>query len=208
LFRAFRGVRPVCNYCIATVFVRSAGQSIRYFRLMISFRAGSSSRPPSLTNGCAPPSLGLQPWANLLVGNEISTISPPPGKDEISEEQARIFKAVLPHIDRAIRIHRRLQLRDIWTPAARSKTPRPWRRTKARAPRNFMIGLTTKLRSTRWSGLRSSEKTRHPYENLPSRQQTTSGFDFRSFPREQLCKMLGDTSDDRGLFVLRRAPTS
>jgi hypothetical protein len=50
--------------------------------------------------------------ANLLVGNEISTIFPP-GKDEISEEQARIFKAVPPHIDRAIRIHRRLQLRDI-----------------------------------------------------------------------------------------------
>jgi hypothetical protein len=54
--------------------------------------------------------------ANLLVGNEISTIftvGNAPGKDEISEKQSRIFKAVLPHIDRAIRIHRRLQLRDL-----------------------------------------------------------------------------------------------
>jgi hypothetical protein len=54
--------------------------------------------------------------ANLLVGNEISTIftvGNAPGKDEISEEQTRIFKAILPHIDRAIRIHRKLQLRDL-----------------------------------------------------------------------------------------------
>jgi len=54
--------------------------------------------------------------ANLLVGNEISTmiaVGNAPGKDEITAEQTRIFKAVLPHIDRAIRIHRRRQLRDL-----------------------------------------------------------------------------------------------
>ncbi len=54
--------------------------------------------------------------ANLLVGNEISTmisVANAPGKDEITGEQMLVFKAALPHIDRAVRIHRELKLRDI-----------------------------------------------------------------------------------------------
>jgi PAS domain-containing protein len=54
--------------------------------------------------------------ANLLVGNEISTmisVANAPGKDEITGEQKFVFKAVLPHVDRAVRIHRELRLRDL-----------------------------------------------------------------------------------------------
>jgi hypothetical protein len=54
--------------------------------------------------------------ANLLVGNEISTmltVGNAPGKDEISTDQAKVFKAVLGHVYRAIRIYRKLQLRDL-----------------------------------------------------------------------------------------------
>jgi PAS domain-containing protein len=54
--------------------------------------------------------------ANLLVGNEISTmisVANAPGNDEITGEQTLVFKAVLPHINRAVRIHRELRLRDL-----------------------------------------------------------------------------------------------
>jgi hypothetical protein len=54
--------------------------------------------------------------ANLLAGNEISTmisVANAPGKDEITGEQMLVFKAALPHIDRAVRIHRELRLRDL-----------------------------------------------------------------------------------------------
>lgn len=54
--------------------------------------------------------------ANLLVGNEVSTmisVANAPVKDEITKEQTLAFKTVLPHIGRAIRIHRRLRLRDL-----------------------------------------------------------------------------------------------
>jgi hypothetical protein len=54
--------------------------------------------------------------ANLLVGNEISTmicVANAPGNDEITGEQTLVFKAVLPHVDRAVRIHRELRLRDL-----------------------------------------------------------------------------------------------
>jgi hypothetical protein len=54
--------------------------------------------------------------ANLLVGNETSTVltvGNAPGKDEIAPEQAKVFKAVLKHVYRAVRIHRKLQLRDL-----------------------------------------------------------------------------------------------
>jgi hypothetical protein len=54
--------------------------------------------------------------ANLLVGNEISTmisVANAPGNDEITGEQTLVFKAALPHIDRAVRIHRELRLRDL-----------------------------------------------------------------------------------------------
>jgi PAS domain-containing protein len=54
--------------------------------------------------------------ANLLVGNEISTVisvANAPGNDEITGEQMLVFKAALPHIGRAVRIHRELRLRDL-----------------------------------------------------------------------------------------------
>ena len=54
--------------------------------------------------------------ANLLVGNEVSTmisVANAPGKDEITGEQTLAFKAALPHIDRAVRIHRELRMRDL-----------------------------------------------------------------------------------------------
>ena len=54
--------------------------------------------------------------ANLLVGNEISTmisVANAPGNDEITGEQTLVFKAALPHINRAVRIHRELRLRDL-----------------------------------------------------------------------------------------------
>ena len=53
---------------------------------------------------------------NLLVRNKVSTmitVGNAPGDDEITTEQKRIFKTMLRHIDRAIRIHHRLQLRDL-----------------------------------------------------------------------------------------------
>ena len=62
--------------------------------------------------GCSIASMG----ANLLVGNEISTmisVANAPGNDEITGEQTLVFKAALPHIDRAVRIHRELRLRDL-----------------------------------------------------------------------------------------------
>jgi hypothetical protein len=54
--------------------------------------------------------------ANLHVGDEISAliaISNAPGKDQITGEQAHVFKAALPHIDQAVRIHRQLRIRDL-----------------------------------------------------------------------------------------------
>jgi hypothetical protein len=54
--------------------------------------------------------------ANLLVGNEASTmisVANAPGKDEITGEQTLAFKAALPHIDRAVRIHHELRMRDL-----------------------------------------------------------------------------------------------
>jgi len=54
--------------------------------------------------------------ANLLVGNEVSTmisVANAPGKDEITGQQTLVFKAALPHIDRAVRMHRELRLRDL-----------------------------------------------------------------------------------------------
>jgi PAS domain-containing protein len=36
-----------------------------------------------------------------------------PGKDEITDEQTRIFKAAFRHVDRAVRLHRELRLRDL-----------------------------------------------------------------------------------------------
>jgi hypothetical protein len=54
--------------------------------------------------------------ANLVVGNEVSimiTVANAPGKDEITSEQARVFNSALPHINRALRIHRELRMCDL-----------------------------------------------------------------------------------------------
>lgn len=54
--------------------------------------------------------------ANLLIGDRVSAvfaIANAPGKDEITAEQMAFFKAVLPHIDRASRIHRELRVHDL-----------------------------------------------------------------------------------------------
>jgi hypothetical protein len=54
--------------------------------------------------------------ANLNVSDEISAliaIANAPGKDQITSEQADIFKFALPHIDQAVRIHRQLRIRDL-----------------------------------------------------------------------------------------------
>ena len=54
--------------------------------------------------------------ANLLVGSEVSTmlaVGNAPGKDEITTDQARVFAAVLKHVYRAVRVHSKLQLRDL-----------------------------------------------------------------------------------------------
>ena len=53
---------------------------------------------------------------NLLVGNETSTmisVANAPGKDEITGEQTFVFKAALRHMERAVRIHRELRIRDL-----------------------------------------------------------------------------------------------
>ncbi len=54
--------------------------------------------------------------ANLQIGDRVSAlfaIANAPGKDEITAEQMHFFKATLPHIDRASRIHRELRLHDL-----------------------------------------------------------------------------------------------
>ncbi|MCL2385811.1 MAG: hypothetical protein FWC84_08305 [Alphaproteobacteria bacterium] len=54
--------------------------------------------------------------ANLRAENEISTLlfaSNLPGKEEITTEQAHIFKTVVRHVNRAIYFHRELRLRDL-----------------------------------------------------------------------------------------------
>ncbi len=54
--------------------------------------------------------------ANLHAGDEVSAliaVANAPSKEPITSEQARIFKAVLHHIDRAMRIHHELRIRDL-----------------------------------------------------------------------------------------------
>jgi hypothetical protein len=54
--------------------------------------------------------------ANLLIGNKISAliaVANAPANDEITGEQMLVFKTVLPHIERAVRIHRELRMRDL-----------------------------------------------------------------------------------------------
>ena len=54
--------------------------------------------------------------ANLLVGDRVPAligVANAPGKDEIMREQMNVFKAALPHIDRAVRIHREDRLENL-----------------------------------------------------------------------------------------------
>ncbi len=54
--------------------------------------------------------------ANLRIGDRVSAliaVANAPGDDEITSEQMLAFKAALPHIDRAVRIHRELRMRDL-----------------------------------------------------------------------------------------------
>jgi hypothetical protein len=54
--------------------------------------------------------------ANLHVSDNASAlvfVVNAPGDDHITPGQAHIFKAALPHIDRAVRIHRELRIRDL-----------------------------------------------------------------------------------------------
>ncbi len=54
--------------------------------------------------------------ANLLLtdaGSTVFSIANKPGDDEICAEQKRIFENALQHVDRAVRIHRELRMRDL-----------------------------------------------------------------------------------------------
>ena len=54
--------------------------------------------------------------ANLRIGDRVSAliaVANAPGNDEITGEQMLVFKAALPHIDRAVRIHHELRMRDL-----------------------------------------------------------------------------------------------
>ena len=54
--------------------------------------------------------------ANLLVGDQVSTLiclANAPKNDHITGKQTRAFKAALPHLDRAVRIHRELRMADL-----------------------------------------------------------------------------------------------
>jgi hypothetical protein len=54
--------------------------------------------------------------ANLLVGDQVSSficVANAPKNDHITGGQTLAFKTALPHIDRAVRIHRELRMRDL-----------------------------------------------------------------------------------------------
>ncbi len=54
--------------------------------------------------------------ANLLAGDQVSAllcVANAPKNDYITGEQVRAFQAALPHIGRAVRIHRELRIRDL-----------------------------------------------------------------------------------------------
>ena len=54
--------------------------------------------------------------ANLLVGDDVSTllcVANAPKNDHITGKQTLAFKAALPHIDRAVRVHRELRMLDL-----------------------------------------------------------------------------------------------
>ncbi|WGJ14765.1 hypothetical protein QEV83_00100 [Methylocapsa sp. D3K7] len=54
--------------------------------------------------------------ANVMLGNQVSivvSVANAPGNDDITSEQAHVFNSALPHINRAIRIHNELWMRDL-----------------------------------------------------------------------------------------------
>jgi hypothetical protein len=54
--------------------------------------------------------------ANMLVGDQVSAllcVANSPKNDDVTQEQELAFKAALPHIVRAVRIHRELRIRDL-----------------------------------------------------------------------------------------------
>ena len=73
------------------------------------------SATPVFNEWFRPAEFGLAMMAaNLLVRDEVSTlicVANAPKNDHITGEQMLAFKAALPHIDRAVRIHRELRMR-------------------------------------------------------------------------------------------------
>jgi hypothetical protein len=52
----------------------------------------------------------------LLIGDKVSAliaVANVPKNDQITGGQMRVFKAALPHIDRAVRMHREFRIRDL-----------------------------------------------------------------------------------------------
>ena len=75
------------------------------------------SSTPVFNEWYCPAEFGLASMgSNLLVGDQVSAlicVANTPKNDHISEKQTLAFKAALPHIDRAVRIHRELRIRDL-----------------------------------------------------------------------------------------------
>ena len=75
------------------------------------------SSTPVFNEWFRPAEFGLASMgSNLLVGDQVSAlicVANTPKNDHISEKQTLAFKAALPHIDRAVRIHRELRIRDL-----------------------------------------------------------------------------------------------
>ena len=75
------------------------------------------SATPVFNEWFRPAEFGLAILAvNLLVRDEVSTllcVANAPKNDHVTGKQTRAFKAALPHIDRAVRIHRELRMADL-----------------------------------------------------------------------------------------------
>ncbi|MGA9486790.1 MAG: hypothetical protein WBV25_06920 [Methylocella sp.] len=75
------------------------------------------SSTPVFNEWFRPAEFGLASMgSNLLVGDQVSAlicVANTPKNDHINEKQTLAFKAALPHIDRAVRIHRELRIRDL-----------------------------------------------------------------------------------------------
>jgi hypothetical protein len=75
------------------------------------------STTPVFNEWFRPAEFGLASMGcNLLIGDQVSAllcVANAPRNDHITSEQTLAFKAALPHIGRAVRIHRELRLRDL-----------------------------------------------------------------------------------------------